>query len=278
MYASNEDPLARVLELDASPHLRRGLILGILGALIVHAAGATEAARLANGLGAWASETRATVHGYLSRLYDVEMVNPPPPPPPPEEEKPEPEAPKPVAAPKAPRESEPAPAPAQAGKILTQDPDPDAPVDLTGQGFVTGNAESYAGGVTAANGTSKRAVRDLNAMVGGAPGGTGTKPGPPVGAPDLASPPKLSGGTDWDCPFPAEADADQVDFQRVTIVVTVRPDGTPQNVRVIGDPGHGFGRAAKQCAMRRHYEPALDRQGKPALGTMPPFSVKFTRQ
>ncbi len=276
MSSLDENPLERVLELDA-PHLRRGLILGMVGALLVHAAGATEAARLANGLGSWARDTRESIHGYLARLYDVELVNPPPPPPPVDEKPPEPEEPKPESTKAAPHEKEPAPAPAQAGKILTQDPDPDAPVDLTGQGFVTGNAESYAGGVTAANGTSKNAVRDLRATEGGAPGGTGTKPGPAVGATDLSSPPKLSGGTDWDCPFPPEADADQVDFQRVTIVVTVRSDGTPKDVRVVGDPGHGFGRAARQCAMRRHYEPAIDRQGNPVLATMPPFSVRFTR-
>jgi protein TonB len=270
--------LARVLELE-SPHFRRGLTIGILGALLVHVAGAAEANRLANGLGGWARETRDNLAAYFSRLYEVEMVNaPPPPPPPPEEKEPEPEAPKPVAAaPKAPKEPSAAPAPAQAGKILTQEPDPDAPVDLTGQGFVTGNAESYAGGVTASTGTSKTAVRNLNAAPGGAPGGTGTKPGPAATGPDMSSPPQITGGTDWDCPFPPEADVDQIDFQRVPIVVTVRADGSPESVRVVNDPGHGFGRAARQCAMRQRYVPAKDRQGNPISGTMPPFSVKFTR-
>jgi protein TonB len=274
---ASQDPLARVLELE-SGKFRRGVTLGILGALLVHVAGATEAARLANGLGGWARDTRSSIAAYFSRLYDVEMVNPPPPPPPPEE-KVEQEAPKPtVFAPKAPKEQhEPAPAPAQAGKILTQEPDPDAPVDLTGQGFVTGNAESYAGGVTASAGTSKTAVHNLNAAPGGQPGGTGTKPGPPVTGPDLSRPPAISGSTDWDCPFPPEADVDQIDLMKVPIVVTVRPDGTPESVRVVSDPGHGFGRAARQCAMRQRYEPGRDRQGNPVSGTMPPFSVKFTR-
>jgi protein TonB len=272
----DENPLARVLELDSS-RFKRGLTIGVIGALLVHVAGASEAMRLANGLSGWAHETRDDIRDRFSRLYDVEMVNAPPPPPPPEE-KPEPEAPKPLAAaPKIAPRDQPAPAPAQAGKILAQEPDPDAPVDLTGQTFVTGNAESYAGGVTASSGTSKTAVRNLNAAVGGVPGGTGTKPGPAPTGPDLTRAPKLLGGTDWDCPFPPEADTDQIDFQRVPIVVTVRPDGTPQDVRVVADPGHGFGRAARQCALRQRFEPAQNVEGRAILGTMPPINVTFRR-
>jgi protein TonB len=274
LSTAGENPLDRVLALDSS---RFGLrvTIGIVGALLVHVAGASEAMRRANGLSGWASETRAEIRERFSRLYDVEMVNPPPPPPPEPEEKPEPEAPKPVAAPKAPSRDQPAPTPAQAGKILTQEPDPDAPVDLTGQGFVTGNAESYAGGVTANTGTSKSAVRNLNAAVGGVPGGTGTKPGPAPG-PDLSRPAGLLGGSEWHCPFPPEADADQIDFQRVQVVLTVRPDGTPQDVRVATDPGHGFGRAARQCALQQKYDPPRNREGLPVAGTMT-VGIKFER-
>jgi len=262
--------------------VRKGLAIGIVGALLVHAAGASEAARLANGVGGWALDLRSSIHEYFSRVYDVEMVNAPPPPPAPEKPapEPEPEAPKPVAiAPKGTSRDEPPPAPAQAGKILTQEPNPDEPVDLTGQGFVTGNAETYAGGVTANTGTSKGPVRNYNAVPGGVPGGTGTKPAPAVAGPDLSRPASILGGTgtEWDCPFPPEADAEQIDFQRVQIVVTIRPDGSPQDVRVLGSPGNGFGRAARQCAMRQRYSPALDREGHPILATSPPIWVKFNR-
>ena len=277
MLVADENPLARVLELDSS-RFRRGITIGIIGALLVHVAGASEAFRLANSLSGWAHDTRAEIRDRFSQLYDVEMVNPPPPPPPLPEEKPEPEEPKPLAAaPKNAPKDQPAPAPAQAGKILAQDPDPDAPVDLTGQTFVTGNAENYAGGVTANTGTSKTAVRNLNAAVGGAPGGKGTKPGPAPAAADLARAPSLLGGTEWHCPFPPEADTDQIDFQRVQVVVTVRADGSPQDVRVVGDPGHGFGRAARQCAMRQRYEPAQNREGHPVAATMPPINITFER-
>jgi periplasmic protein TonB len=272
-----EDPLERVLELD-SRSVKWGVIIGMCGAIALHVAGATEAARLANGLGRWAFDTRAQISATLSRFYDIEMITPPPPPPP--EEKPvEEEAPKPVATPikAAPKERETAPpAPAQAGKILTQEPDPNEPVDLTGQGFVTGNAETYAGGVTANTGTSTTAVRNLNAVVGGVPGGTGTKVGAPVG-PDLSRAPSVMGSSQWDCPFPPEADAEEINYQRVKLLIVVRPDGTPQDAKVIADPGNGFGREARKCALTRRYEPARDREGRPVLGTIPQINITFQR-
>ena len=248
-----------------------------MGRFVFHVAAATEAARLANGLGRWAVEARLEIKAYMSRFYEIEMLPPPPPPPPPEEKPPEEEAPKPVAAIKAPREREaPPPAPAQAGKILVQEPDPNEPVDLTGQGFVTGNAETYAGGVTANTGTSTKAVRELNAVVGGVPGGTGTKLGAVVG-PDLSRPPAVIGGSQWDCPFPAEADAEEINYQRVSLLIVVRPDGTPQDAKVIKDPGNGFGREARRCALTRRYEPARNRDGHPVLGTTPQVNITFQR-
>jgi protein TonB len=228
-------------------------------------------------MGDWALDVRSSVRAYLSRMYDIEMVPPPPPPPPPPEEPPpEPKAPPPPTqmAKPAPRE-EARPAPAQAGKILTQEPKPDEPVDLTGMGFVTGNADSYAGGVTSSTGTSAKAVHNLNAAPGGVPGGTGTAPAPPP--PDVAQPASLEGDTDWsDCPWPSEALAEQIEMQRVTIVVTVGADGNPRDVKVVKDPGHGFARMAKQCAMRKHYNPAHDRDGRAVVSTMAPFTVRFT--
>ncbi len=87
--------------------------------------------------------------------------------------------------PPAPKEKAPPPPPsaAQAGAVLTAKPD-DTPVDFTNS-FVTGNAETYAGGVTQTTGTSAAAVYDRNAQAGGVPGGTGTKPAPAApAAPD----------------------------------------------------------------------------------------------
>jgi periplasmic protein TonB len=275
-----QNPLDRVFELE-SGRMRTGFIIGICGALIVHVAAATEAARIAAGMGTWALDLRTDVHAYLAKLYEVDLVDPPPPPPPPPPPEPEPEkeAPKPLPSTHATtQQDEPPPPPAQAGKILTQEPDPNEPVDLTGQGFVTGNAETYAGGVTASNGTSTSAVRNRNAAPGGVTGGTGKKPGPtelPSG-PDLSRRPSLAGRDEWDCPFPPEADAEQIDFQRVPITVTLGPDGSVKDVKVTADPGSGFGRAARQCAFRQRLNPATDRSGNPIASSMS-ISITFKR-
>jgi protein TonB len=276
-YASDEDPLGRIVEIG-SKSTRTGIVVGLLSAMIIHAAGAREAYLLTTGIGDWASALRSAIHEHLWANYEVEMINPPAPPPPAPEEKPdEPvKAPKPVAA-KA-EASEPPPAAAQAGKVLTREAAPDEPVDLTGDSFVTGNADTYAGGVTASTGTDTQAVRDRNATGDGVRGGKGkAKQEAAEEVRDLSSAPTLPPGRSWQCAFPPEADTDQIDFQVVPILVTVRPDGSAQSVKVISDPGHGFGRAARECALKQRYMPALDRQGRPIAGTTPPINVKFTR-
>jgi len=57
----------------------------------------------------------------------------------------------------------------------------------------------------------------------------------------------------------------------------VRPDGTAESVQVVFDPGHGFGRLAKSCAMKQHFDVALDHDGHPVIGTTHPFAVRFNR-
>jgi periplasmic protein TonB len=195
----------------------------------------------------------------------------PEPPPPPEPEPEEPEPPPPQAEPKPPVQKPPAPTPepeppapaaAQAGRVLTAEPDPDEPVDLTGTTFVQGNAESYAGGVTAASGTATRAVRAPAARADGVPGGTGTAPATEVDRSRAAGIDELN----WDCPFPPEADG--INFQRVNLAVTVSAQGKAQKVQVLADPGSGFGPAAQRCASNRTYVPALDRTGAPVSTTI----------
>ena len=53
-------------------------------------------------------------------------------------------------------------------------------------------------------------------------------------------------------------------------------EGRVADVKVLKDPGHGFGRAAKNCAKNRRYEPALDVNGKPTTETKL-YNVHFTR-
>ena len=178
-------------------------------------------------------------------------------------------------------DDDPAPEAAEAGKLLTAEPDPDEPLNLTGEGFITGNGDRYAGGTTAAGGTSKTAVGDRGAKAGGQKGGTGTKPGPAGGgapAADRSRPAGLIGGGNWnDCGFPAAADMEQIDYAVVTIAVTVDASGRAKNVSVLSDPGYGFGALARSCAFRKSYTPGYDKAGQPVAKTTPPIRVRFTR-
>jgi protein TonB len=262
--------------------VRVGALLGLVGALLLHGAGAAQAAANLYDVESFAETVAARVRSDLHLQIEIDETPPPPPPaPPPPEPEPEPEkAPPPTPAapppPAAANEPPPPPAPAEAGKVLTAEPEPDAPVDLTDQGFVSGEGE-FRGGITSSGGTAKTAVRDVRAQPGGVPGGTGTAPAPPKpSGPDLsraASPV----GTSWsDCGFPAEAQLDGVEFGVVKLVVTVGTDGRAKSVTVLSDPGSGFGAHARQCAMRRSFKPALDKSGQPTISSTPPFTVRFT--
>lgn len=276
---AGHDPLASVLSMG--PRVPVSVLLAFT--IVFHAgvAGAATAAALFNEIFAWNRAIRDAVTFKLAQSYEVEVEKekekekekePPPP-----EEK---EEPKPVIKEATPPPDQPPqpPAAAEAAKVLTADPDPNEPVDMTNT-IVQGNADKYAGGQSANNGTSKTAVNNLNAQPNGVPGGTGTAPAPPP-------PPKvdrsrkagLLGSSDWtDCPFPAEADAEQIDQAFVLIQVRVKPDGNPETVTVVQDPGHGFGREARKCAMRKKFTSALDADGNAIPATTNPFRVRFER-
>jgi periplasmic protein TonB len=269
--AFDDDPMSKVLGLDAKT--------SSLAAWFGFTSGGTL---LAAALVALASVVAwlHTVRTQADRVEEIEVIRdePPPPPPPVAEAQPEPEA-KP-AAPPPPRAHEPPPppAPAQAAKVLTQEPTPNEPVDLTGNTIVQGEADAYAGGFTTANGTGTNAVRSMP-VPGGVAGGTGTAPAPPSPppGPDLSRKASLAGAGEWRCPFPPEADTAQVDEAWVTLQADVRADGTPTQVRVLKDPGNGFGREARRCAMNRHWSTALDHDGTPIPGSTGPVTVHFTR-
>ena len=272
------DPLAPILALGRR-NLRIGAIVGVAGTLTVHGAPAADAATSFGDMRDFANRVLTTVQDRLKGEIDVDAEKPPPPPPPPP---PEPEPPPQKEAPPPPRAAAnepppPPPAPAQAGKVLTQEPDPDEPVDLTGEGFVTGNADRFAGGVTHAQGTATSAVRSVNAVPSGVPGGTGTAPAPPPPAEDKSRPATPDQSVRWNCGFPAEADIDGIDNAVVTIMVTVSPEGRAKSVSVAKDPGHGFGKQARDCAFRMPFVAGLDPTGKPTTKTTAPFVVRFTR-
>jgi outer membrane biosynthesis protein TonB len=169
----------------------------------------------------------------------------------------------------------PPPPPAQAAKVITALPDPNEPVDLTGNTIVQGNADSYAGGFTTSNGSSAKAVNAMPSPTG-VVGGTGPVNAAPAG-PDRSRSAALSGSHEWNAPFPQEADAIQMDEAYVTLEIDVRADGSAAAVRILKDPGYGFGREARRYAMTQRYTTALDHDGNPIAGKIGPIRVHFSR-
>ena len=205
----------------------------------------------------------------------VPKVEPPPPEPeskPIENTKPEPVRMKSVSNHTA-QAVEPPPT-AQAGKTLTAADD--APSDMADFTLVQGTGSEYVGGTTSSIGTNSKAVhgaasdrskplpvaaRESNAVASG---------------PDLSTSPRPT-GSDWNCSRLFPQDPEAGDYATVSIVVTVATDGTPKAVTVLRDPGHGFGAAARTCAMSQRYSVGLNRQGQPTQATTPPITVRFTR-
>jgi protein TonB len=221
---------------------------------------------LGQSAGPWSAEMAARIHDAIAVERSVEVTPPPPPPPSLPTEAPA----APLAA--APRARRPAPsrarpaAPAQAGALAAVSSDP---VDLTGTAFVVGSSAQYAGGTTMAAGTSTKPVTGAVA-----PGGTGD--GSASAKHSLARPVSLDQEA-WSCPWPAEADAEQVDQQTVVIRVVVRADGRAERVEVVTDPGLGFGRAARACALGTRFQPARDSAGESIAAASPPIRVHFFR-
>ncbi|HYQ26565.1 MAG TPA: energy transducer TonB [Polyangiaceae bacterium] len=272
------DPLAPIFSLG-NREVRVGLLLGLLGALFLHTLVGVQAASTLGDVHAFAVLVQAEVRERLAAQIDVDLSEPPPPPPPePEPEAEPPPTPPPSrAAPPPPNSpAPPPPAAAEAGKVLTQDPDPNEPVDMT-DSIVSGSGDRYAGGVTAADGTATKAVRDLRAQPNGV--GAAPPPGPvaPPPGPDLSRAAAPMNGSWNDCEFPAEADIEGIDSAVVQLTVTVGPNGRAKSVTVLKDPGFGFGQSARSCAFRKQFNAALDRAGTAITMSTAPFTVRFTR-
>jgi protein TonB len=168
--------------------------------------------------------------------------------------------------------AEPAPA-AKAAQILAQNPDNEV-LNFGDNVFITGESDRYSGGATTSKGTNDKPPVQARVASGGT--GTGQAPAPQIMAVDLSRTAQLAGSGEWRCPFPPEADSDQVDEAAAIIEVVVGADGKAQRANILSDPGHGFGREAKQCAMREAYVPAMDREGH-NVASSKKFRVKFER-
>jgi protein TonB len=225
-----------------------------------------------------AGATNLRVNPPSEVLLEAYEAPPPTPAPQPEEIKPvENQKPEPIVQKNVAKLASPAtalPAAAQAGKTLTADDD--AAGDVADFTMVQGTGTEYVGGTTSSIGTSAKAVRGPATAVPPPPRAVvGTRNAAAVG-PDLSRSPRPS-GPDWNCSYLFPKDPDAGDYATVSIVVTVGIDGTPKSVAVLRDPGHGFGAAARTCAMSQRYAVGLDRQGSPTLATTPPITVRFTR-
>ena len=271
-----DDPLAGVLMLGPRIPVAVMVAAAVL-AVSLHATAAVGAVQAAvlHAFASWAHDVRGTVESRLAQTYEVDMAKPekpPEPPPPPPEEK---EPPKMVVK-EQPKDEPPPPPPAaaDAAKVLMQEPTKDEPVDLTGNTFLNGNADTAVGGQTQIGGTAKVATNNLAAVATGTPGGTGTAAAPPPSKVDRTRTARIANLDNLRrCPFPAEADAEQVDEAKVSIEVHVGVGGRAETVAVTSDPGHGFGREARKCALREKYEPAWNVDGQPVPGV---YRVNFT--
>ena len=252
-----------VLERNVGRSKQRRAV-AFVGAALLYAGLGIVVAWWDPSLESWASEIAAHVHSELDRTAPVaiEMPDPPKPPPPPT---PAPTPPPAVAAPPkgaaSPRPSPRAASePAQAGKVLAADPS--APADFTSTPIVTGEGSRYVGGTTTATGTS-----------------TTPAPSPPAAAPvESQARPVGKRDSEWRCPWPSEAESLEIDQQSATIRVRVSATGEAIDVKSVDDPGYGFGRAARACAMQTRWEPALDDDGTPVERWSPPVRVRFERR
>lgn len=249
--------------------ISREFILGVSASLGVHVLWFCTEAEAARSVPIAPTEVR----------LDVDVPAPPPAPeaPPPKPAEPD-KASTPTAAERrlAPtaRPAAPAKSAAQAAKTLTApaSASSDNAADFT---LVQGTGDMYVGGTTSALGTSTTAVRGPVVPPVQPPArlpvARRADPGP-----NMSRPPRPL-GSDWNCSrlFPSHQDAGNA--ASVSIAVTVSVDGKPLTVAVLRDPGHGFGEAARACALGQKYAPGLDASGRPVVSTTPPIRVHFVR-
>lgn len=86
----------------------------------------------------------------------------------------------------------------------------------------------------------------------------------------------LAGGLDWRCAFPAEADDADVDRGTATLRIAADARGGVREVVVLRDSGHGFGRAARNCAFSKTFVPARAPGGEAVAGVLI-VNVRFVR-
>ena len=126
----------------------------------------------------------------------------------------------------------------------------------TGEPLVVGSASAYAGGPTTSPGGSE---------------GVG------AGAPDLSLPARLGGAVQWQCRWPERFNNGLNDGRKIVahVAVEVDVDGSAVQARLIDDPGYGFGRTARDCALQGRYIPGRGADSQIARAWTKSFQVIF---
>jgi biopolymer transport protein ExbD len=78
----------------------------------------------------------------------------------------------------------------------------------------------------------------------------------------------------WNCSFPPAPETQAISAT-VELVVSVDERGKARWVRVLQDPGYGFGQAATICALSVAYEPGRDLHGQPVPSMSPSIRIRF---
>jgi protein TonB len=284
--ATEHDVLAPVLDVGRDG-VRAGAAVGLFVAFLLHGYVVVRVAIALISMGEFVREAREEAHSFFWSTYEVDTAKEEKKdePPPVQEEEPPPEVEKePDKAPlPQPKEDiykeQPAAKPAQAPDLVTAKEDSQEPEEFYNVVDQDGSKGPISGKVSNAGDGTERVDPNQYTRNDGQKGGKGTGPATTaaVAPVDKSRPASLAGSTSWSCPFPPEADAEGRDSAVAVIVVTVRPDGSPQSVSVVQDPGAGFGRAARKCALGRRYVAGLDKDGQTTTTTTPPIRVKFSR-
>ena len=163
---------------------------------------------------------------------------------------------------------------------MTAVPDPQQPVrfDQEIDSMPSGTNTNFQGGDIRPDGNNTGPA--YNSRPGGQPGGTtggtGTAPVAPPRAEDLSERPTI------DCEetalrefYPDEARDEGIAESAVTVRLTVDASGRITEARALGDPGHGFGRAAERAARNACTATVpRDREGH-ATSTTLTFRIRF---
>ena len=256
-----KDPLERILDLGEKRALR--IMAGaFVATLAFHGAAAARTALIHAEVIAWTQHIDAVIDHKLHQEVDIETETPPPKKMVEEEKRIEP-------VPVTHMEQQPVAAAKAANIISAKDDDNVLNFDNV---FTVGTSERYSGGNTMSKGTNDKPPDTPKV----AATGVAAAPPPQIVGVDLSRTATLAGSGEWRCPFPPEADSDSVDEASAVIEVIVGANGKAQSASILQDPGHGFGREARGCAMRESYVPALDKAGSPVASSKK-FRVKFER-